>query len=132
MNAHRKALSMMTFENIHAALAQRLPEVEKEASHIQACYGDPRVERKLFYFCAFNQILWNMLECDRPDEELLFRAFRFMEDMAMCPDADVRELLQVTILEKLWDETFVLRRAEQRMLPYTKRASDNILGYYYR
>ena len=121
---------MLTYTDINTELKSRLPEIVTEAQHIHGCYGDPRVKTEVFYFSAFNKILMQLLEVSLPDEELLWRMFRFMEEMAQSKDADVRQLLQITILEKLWDDTATLRRAERRMFPYTRRVSDNILGYY--
>ena len=121
---------MLTYTTINTELCDRLPEIASEAAHIHSCYGDPRVKTEVFYFSAFNKTLVHLLKDATPNEELLWRMFRFMEEMAQSTDTDIRQLLQVTVLEKLWDDTATLRRAEKRMFPCTRRVSDNILGYF--
>ncbi|WP_078410737.1 DUF7674 family protein [Priestia abyssalis] len=58
--------------------------------------------------------------------------FDFFERMAIQGDDYVKELLSVTILEKLGDSKSVLKTAYKYMGPETKKASDEIEKFWGR
>ena len=62
---------------------------------------------------------------------MLNKIFSFYEEMAQSQDPDVTNLLQVTLLEYLWDEKTVLNTAKQYMLPKTALLNESIRKYLY-
>lgn len=52
--------------------------------------------------------------------------------MAKSPDMEVKNLLQVTLLEYLWDNSITYNNAISHMLPDTKKISDQIGEYFGR
>jgi hypothetical protein len=62
----------------------------------------------------------------RDNSALLKRIFTFMERMAISKDERVQEVLGVTILERLYGEKKILKRARKIMLPETLKMSYEI------
>ncbi|AFM41481.1 hypothetical protein Desaci_2539 [Desulfosporosinus acidiphilus SJ4] len=72
-----------------------------------------------------NSFVVNLLK-SHGNEELKNRIFSFYEGMATSDDDDIRNVLQVTLLEYLGDDKEILNTAYRYMGIYTKRQSDEI------
>lgn len=80
----------------------------------------------------FNPLLTGILK--RPDysENLLVKKiFDFYEQLAEYGDDEVKNLLQVTLLEYLWDDLTVYTRAVKMMGRYTLSINKEIEKYLY-
>ena len=75
---------------------------------------------------VFNPILFNAIKHN--DEGLINKMFKFMEEMEICGDTYVAEVLEFTILEELADE-FDESELTKHMLPETKLAYEQISKY---
>lgn len=60
------------------------------------------------------------------DTQALQEVFEFYEELATSDDEKVQNLLQVTLLEVLWDEKVILEEAYTHMLPETRKANERI------
>lgn len=84
--------------------------------------------------CLFGNIL-NPLVTDLLKREnyktnpLLERIFCMYEDFAEYGDTETKNLLQVTLLEYLWDEYITYSRALELMGEHTKDINKNIADY---
>lgn len=66
------------------------------------------------------------------DAEVLQKIFLFMEDMSMCEDVKVREVLDFTILEQLIDqERDLLIQYKRQMGVNTRKHCDEIEKYFF-
>ena len=65
---------------------------------------------------------------DYLQNELLQRIFRMYEDFAVLGDDETKNLLEVTLLEYLWDEKVTYERALELMGAGTKTIWDRIKG----
>ena len=66
---------------------------------------------------------------DYLENELLHRIFKMYEDFAVAGDEETQNLLQVTLLEYLWDEKITYERAPDIMGTGTKAIWDCIQEY---
>lgn len=81
---------------------------------------------------VLNPYLIEQLNLPCLDEALLKRIFIFLESMANNPDEDVRNVLYVTILECLGDDSEVLRKAYKYMGRKTIKMSQEIEAFWGR
>ena len=63
------------------------------------------------------------------ENEVLHRVFRMYEDFAVNGDEETQNLLQVTLLEYLWDEKITYERSLEMMGAGTKVIWDYIHAY---
>ena len=68
-----------------------------------------------------------MDECQ--DNIQIEKVFTFFEDMAVSEDQEVRNLLQVTVLEYLRSWYLLQNRSEKLMLPETKKIFAHVKSY---
>lgn len=66
---------------------------------------------------------------DYLENEVLHRIFRMYEDFAVAGDEETLNLLQVTLLEYLWDEKITYERSIELMGASTKAIWDCIQKY---
>ena len=71
----------------------------------------------------------SMLKSQPQPSDLLLRVFAFFEEMALCKNEEVREVLQYSVLEVLGDDTDAYNEAQKFFLAETKRLSDEIEGF---
>ncbi|WP_044478300.1 DUF7674 family protein [Paenibacillus antibioticophila] len=60
------------------------------------------------------------------DEQIAKNVFNFLEQMAICSDEKVHEILAVTVLEQLGDDPTILEEARRYMGNETKKISDEV------
>ena len=63
------------------------------------------------------------------DQQQIQKIFNFYEELASSGDWNVSNLLQVTLLEYLWDEKPVYKNALKYMLPNTRSFNNAIARY---
>ncbi len=63
------------------------------------------------------------------DNVKIKQVFAFLEDMATSEDQEVKDLLQVTILEYLRSWYLLQRESEKFMQPETRKMFDTVKGY---
>lgn len=83
------------------------------------------------FFGEWNDYLIKLIEEEKEIDKIR-GLFEFLEFMAVEGDEQVKELLSVTILERLGDSKDVLRTAYTYMGSYTKTASDEVENFWGR
>jgi len=126
----RNGVLDMTYDNINAVLLERLPEL---AVAIQKEY-DYWKEEKVPSYCLYEGVLnssgfMDNLLLEETNMELIKKVFDLYEDMATCDDVEVRNLLQVGLLEYLWSSVALLTTAHKYMHPQTRSLCDKIQAY---
>ena len=82
------------------------------------------------YADVLNPVVKDYLRYDNTgDPIMLNRIFDFFEYLASEGDAETKNLLQVSLLEALWEEHGIYKRACDLMGPHTRQINDNIRGY---
>ncbi len=86
--------------------------------------------------CLFGNILNPLVagllkQDDYKTNSLLERVFHMYEEFAEYGDTETKNLLQVTLLEYLWDEYITYSRSLELMGERTKTINNNIIGYLY-
>jgi hypothetical protein len=115
-------------------MLETFPEVgeqyAKEILWIRDTFQGREPEGQSLYFDrCFSDFLGRLLVEEQPDKARLKRAFTFLEDMASSDDIEVRNLLQVTVLEYLRSWHILQRNSEKLMLPETKKLFKTVKQY---
>lgn len=98
----------MNYSNILAQLLLKFPELKKDMDDNDYLHDLPH--------CFFDIILVRFIisACKNGDKNILVRAGEFFEQMALCDDENVKELLNVSLLEPMVLE-------EENVLPILKK-----------
>ena len=81
---------------------------------------------------VLNPIVIRLLKRDDyPENKKLLQVFDMYEDFASSGDTETQNLLQVTLLEILWNEAITYERAMELMGEKTKEIWDDIYSYLY-
>ena len=111
-------------------LCEAFPELESEIRRIDAELGE-QLPHCLFGD-LFNPLMVRLLKSPEQEDALLARRiFDFYERLAEYGDEETRNLLQVTLLEYLWDDYEVYSRASEMMGEKT-RLINQMIGSYLR
>lgn len=86
----------------------------------------------VFFGDTINERLIEVLEKDKENNKEIEKIFKFLEKMALDGDLDVKEVLIVTILERLGDDKNLLKKSYKYMGKNTKIASDDIERFWGR
>jgi len=121
----------MTYDNINPVLLEKLPELAREFEEEHDYWEGEKVPSHILYEKVLNHsgFMANLLLQDC-DTMLIERVFDFFEEMANCDDEEVRNLLQVTILEYLWSDYEMLSCAHKYMHARTRKICDEIQAYF--
>lgn len=84
--------------------------------------------------CLFGNVLNPLVagllkQDDYKTNPVLERVFRMYEDLAEYGDTETKNLLQVTLLEYLWDEYTTYSRALELMGEHTRIINKDIINY---
>jgi len=115
------------YQEMNRILWDRFPQLRTQLSQ---CMSEYECGPHVLYEVALNPYVKEVLEKDNNDEKCC-QVFEFFEELATSGDEEVRNLLQVTLLEALWDEKELLHKACGYMKPETRRINDEI-GTYFR
>lgn len=97
----------MTKEFFAQDLVRRFPEHQAAYEDHLRAYGEVLGH---VFFCEINPVLSGLLR-ENQDQARIRRYMDFLEEMYREGDGDVRNIVEVTILEYLGDDETVLRRA---------------------
>ena len=123
----------MTYENINSILLDRFPELADDINKETNYWKGEIVPSHILFAYAFNHsgFMASLLLAES-DEMLVKRVFSFFEEMATCADVEVRNLLKVTLLEYLWGDFDLLKRARKLMHTYTRKLCDELQVFFGR
>lgn len=109
-------------------LCEAFPEFEREIRKIDSELGE-QLPHCLFGD-LFNPLVVRLLKSPEQEDVLLAgRIFEFYERLAESGDEETRNLLQVTLMEYLWDDHEVYSRAVEMMGEKTRLIDQNIGSY---
>lgn len=109
-------------------LIQRFPEFEEEI-RAEVDWLDEFLAHCVFGNVFNAKVVELLKRADYSENHMLHRIFRMYEDFAVTGDEETQNLLQVTLLEYLWDEKITYDRALELMGAGTKEIWDNIREY---
>lgn len=109
-------------------LCEAFPELESEIRKIDSGLGEQLPHCLLGDL--FNPLMVRLLKSPEQEDVLLARRiFDFYERLAEYGDEETRNLLQVTLLEYLWDDYEVYSRAVEMMGEKTRLINQGIGSY---
>lgn len=119
---------------ISDTMLEAFPEIRerytKEIRWISETFqGNSTRGQSLYFDHCFCDFLERLLAAESTDNRQLERVFDFLENMASSDDADVRDLLQVTVLEYLRSWHILQRNSEMLMQPETKKIFNIVKQY---
>ncbi len=125
---------MYTYYGIVNELLAEFPEINKnyaeEMAWIKDTFKDQETDGQTVYFDrCFCDYIGHLLVDERQDNMKIEKIFTFLEDMAVSEDQEVRNLLQVTVLEYLRSWYLLQSRSEKLMLPETKKIFTHVKSY---
>ena len=125
---------MYTYDEIVNELLAEFPEIsknyEEEITWNKETFQGQDTEGQTVYFDrCFCDYIGRLLVDESQDDIKIEKIFAFLEDMAVSEDQEVRNLLQVTVLEYLRSWYLLQNESEKRMLPETKKIFDRVKSY---
>lgn len=115
------------YKNLNKALIIKyIPEMHDKICNIEL--SDSEHLPHLLFEQAFNQLTVTLLR-QYDNKLLLKKIFDFYELLAEYGDEEVKNLLQVTLLEYLWDDREVYSRGLKMMGENTRKINQNISSY---
>lgn len=125
---------MYSYSEIVNELLKEFPEISRryaeELAWIQDTFQDQETRGQTIYFDrCFCDYIGRLLVSERQDNVKIKKVFVFLEDMATSEDQEVKNLLQVTVLEYLRSWYLLQSRSEKLMLPETKKIFDCVKSY---
>ena len=125
---------MYTYAEIVNELLAEFPEINKnyaeEMAWIKDTFKDQETDGQTVYFDrCFCDYIGRLLVDESQDDIKIEKIFAFLEDMAVSEDQEVRNLLQVTVLEYLRSWYLLQSRSEKLMLPETKKIFAHVKSY---
>ena len=114
---------MVDLDHTVPFLFARFPDVRKNTHLIEDSLDYPHV----VYETAFVPYIKSALRSN--DLPAIEKIFDFMEELACANDERVENLLQVSILEPLWDDYAAFQKLHIYMLPNTQSINRRIAEY---
>jgi hypothetical protein len=121
---------IMKYTELNDTLMHKFPELKERWENDFAYWKNDKPPEHVFYGMVLNGFVADLL-VENSDLGMLKKVFAFYEAMAHSDDPDVVNVLQVTLLEYLWDDKTVYDNAKQYMLPKTLLINENIKEYLY-
>lgn len=125
---------MYSYSGIVNDLLKEFPEISKnyaeEIVWIKDTFkGQENGGQTIYFDRCFCDYIGHLLVDECQDNIKIEKVFTFLEDMAVSEDQEVRNLLQVTVLEYLRSWYLLQSRSEKLMLPETKKIFDCVKSY---
>ena len=113
----------LIYSNMLFILQMRFPELPWSSETAKNSYDLPYIIFGLVFVPFIKENILNN------NQEEIIRIFDFLEDMACSQDENVRDLLQVGILEALWEDANIFHRAVKNMHNKTLEINQSIGSY---
>ena len=125
---------MYSYPEIVNDLLKEFPEIsknyEEEITWIKDTFQNQEAKGQTIYFDrCFCDYIGRLLMNKYQDNIKIEKVFAFLENMAVSEDQEVRNLLQVTVLEYLRSWYLLQNRSEKLMLTETKKIFDCVKSY---
>jgi hypothetical protein len=118
----------VSYEDIPELLPERFPELEQAYQTEVEPWSPESIPPHVAFGDILNPYVIGLFKGDS-NKEALSRAFSFIEDVATHPDANVRNVAEVTIVERLVGEDLAGRSWEYMGKATRKLAWEDITGY---
>ena len=118
----------MDYDTITNDFISRFPELALKHEETNNLWKDDIIPPHCFFGYVLNGYVTELLR-ENSNKKQLEKIFRFYEEMARCEDVQVRNLLQVTLLEYLWDKETIYKNAVEYMQSQTKAINNEISSY---
>ena len=119
----------MKYEELSNVLIQRFPNLIKSINVEMDTFDCYKPGPNVLYGNVLNPYVKELLEHEN-NKVALQQVFKFYEELAQSEDEEVKNLLQVTLLEALWDDGITYDKACEYMLPMTKHINGLIAEYF--
>lgn len=120
---------MISYDMMNVAfLKSRFPELQGRIDVVKASWGEEPIPPHCLFGDVFDAYLVSLLKENTETEEIR-KIFDFYEELAEFGDEEVRNLLQVTLLEYLWDDAVVYWNARSYMGEETLAINEQIGAY---
>jgi len=106
----------------------RFPELTSLCEEQINLWGSKDIPPHCFLGDVLNGYITELLRINS-DKQQINKIFKFYEEMANSNDEYIKNLLQVTLLEYLWDEDMVFNNALKYMQLKTKEINREIALY---
>lgn len=120
---------MINYSSLNADfITDRFPELKQQVEKETQDYDEflPHI----FFSNVFSSLTAELLKKDDYlHNDTLRRIFDMFEEMSTQGDEDTQDLVQVTLLEPLWDKKTTYSRASELLGEHTKELWDCISGY---
>lgn len=125
---------MYSYSGIVNDLLKEFPEISKNYAEEIAWIKDTFKGREnggqtIYFDCCFCDYIGHLLVDECQDNIKIEKVFTFLEDMAVSEEQEVKNLLQVTVLEYLRSWYLLQNRSEKLMLPETKKIFAHVKSY---
>lgn len=128
LNQGETVMYEITYSMLNAELlCLKLPEL-KSAIIEEDEYLGQNLPHSLFGN-ILNPTVTRLIKDERCEKKLLTKIFCFYEELAKYGDDDVVDLLQVTLLEYLWDDYITYSESVKLMGEFTRDINDRIASY---
>lgn len=119
----------MKYHQLNDILLQEFPNLSSHIDEEYSFYGSQKPGPHTLYSSVLNPFVKELLTGRKRNDAEIRRVFAFYEELALCEDTDVQDLLQVTLLEALWENRHLYDSAYEYMLPQTKKINERIREY---
>lgn len=125
---------MYSYSEIVSILLREFPEINEqyaeEIAWLKDTFQNQESEGQTSYFDhCFCDYIGHLFVVKQQDNLKIEKIFAFLENMATSRDSDVRNLLQVTVLEYLRSWSLFQSKSEKFMLPETKKMFAHVKSY---
>jgi hypothetical protein len=119
----------MTYQEINSILAERFPELSVAIKNEESFWKYEDVPSYCLYGSVVEPFIAKLLT-EETNIPLIKRFFDFFEEMSNCNDEEVKNLVQVSILESLWGNSEILNTAHKYMHPQTRMLCDELRKWF--
>ena len=125
---------MYSYSEIVNILLEKFPEISEqyaeEIAWLKDTFQNQESKGQTIHFDrCFCDYIGHLFVDKQQDNLKIEKIFAFLENMATSRDSDVRNLLQVTVLEYLRSWSLFQSKSEKFMLPETKKMFDYVKSY---
>ncbi len=119
----------ITLDTLGEALVEAVPELCADYEENKSFYSEEAFKDHLIYGMVLNPSLIEWLnKNDNP--ELLIRVFDFLEELASSSDWKIRNVVTITVCERIDSDERALRAAHRYMGLNTRKLADEIAEYW--
>ena len=118
----------MTYKTINDSLISNFPELASLYKEQFDSWNSKDIPQHCFLGDILNSYVTGLLR-ENNDKQQIEKIFKFYEEMANSDDEEIKNLLQVTLLEYLWDEELIFKNALEYMQTKTREINNKIGSY---